>query len=199
MTLDWGGHIRLLLWQWLIGMTVLTAYFILADMACSTGGGCSPSTAANLSLIGLSALVLICGRSVVALMRADTRLLFTPLVSYAASSALFFGFGPMSTFLASEATLRFQANSIYALSGEDVLLTSLLSSMGIALSIVGMLAVLPRGSILVRQQPTLSIKSVALIFMVTGIGAQTPGYHAIYLWSVILLCARHAAQFAVFA
>lgn len=165
------GDIRLRVWQWLVGMIMLTAYFILADLACSTGG-CRPSTVANLSLIGLAALVIICGRSVVVLMRADTRLLFTPLVSYAASSALFFGFGPMSTFLASEATQRFQANSIYALDGQSALFTSLLSSMGISLSLVGILMVLPRSSGLRRQMPALSIKSVALIFMVTGLALK---------------------------
>ena len=42
------------------------------------------------------------------MMNTNTMLLFTPLVAYAAGSALFFGFGPMSTFLASEATQRFQ-------------------------------------------------------------------------------------------
>ncbi len=170
MTLDWD-QIRSPIWHWLVGMTLLTAYFILADLACSSGG-CGDATLANLCLIGLAALMLICGRSVVVLMQVDTRLLFTPLVSYAASSALFFGFGPMSTFLASEATLRFQANSIYALNGQDVLSTSLLSSMGITISLIGILSVLPRHTIQARPQRALSVKSVALIFLVTGLALK---------------------------
>ena len=171
MTLDWL-HIRRLLWQWFIGMLLVATWFMLADLTCTTQGGCSDAVAGNLNLVGSSAIIVICLRTTFALMRANTLLLFTPLVAYSAAGALFYGFGPMSNYLASEATQQFLANAVYLASPNAMLVTNLLSSVGIAISILGALAVLPKAPQQVAPRPIVSLKTVTVVFLVTGLALK---------------------------
>tara|TARA_R110001592_G_scaffold130234_2_gene343395 strand:+ start:229 stop:1752 length:1524 start_codon:yes stop_codon:yes gene_type:complete len=167
MTLDWPS-IREVLFRWLLAMSVITMYFTVANLTCS-GTRCGESVVGDLNLIGLVAIVAAGVWAGLNLMRTNTQLLFTPLVAYAMSTALFFGFGPMSTFLADAATIRFQADAVYAVTGVEVLRTNLLTSIGIAVSIVAILFVLPRQRVKVLERRELSIKTVALTFVISGL------------------------------
>lgn len=149
-------------------MTLLAIWFITCNLTC-TLGSCTSATTAGMNLLGLSAVIFLSLRAVMTLTRADQRLLFSPLVAYAASTALFFGLGPMSTFLASEATLGFQANSLYALDGAEMLRTNLLTTAGVAISLFAMQQCLPRGLRAVKNRPVVTIRTVALVFLVTGL------------------------------
>lgn len=168
MIQDWSRTRRQLM-RWLIGMIAIMAYFAMAGLVCTTGGGCGDAALAVLNVVGSIGIMTVCGLTVYGLMRADPLLLFTPLVAYAASSALFFGFGPMSTFLASEATQLFQGQSFYALTGEQVLRTNLLTGTGIAVSLVATLVVLPRQIVRRNPRSVVSLKSVALLFVFSGL------------------------------
>ncbi|SOB99887.1 hypothetical protein SAMN05877809_102523 [Rhodobacter sp. JA431] len=165
--IDWP-IINSALKQWLIGMLLVLGWFLVTNFTCAAGG-CNDATASNMSLIGLGGITFIGARAAHSLMRADTQLLFTPLVAYAAASALFFGFGPMSSFLASDATLRFLANSIYATTPEEVLRTGLLSSSGIAISLIAIVLLLPRYAKAVRYRPVINLRKVTMILLITGL------------------------------
>ena len=171
MTQDWP-LVRRELRRWLIGILAISAYFAAAGLVCSTGAACGDDTLAILNILGLAGVTTVCSVAAYYLMRAETLLLFTPLVSYAASSALFFGFGPMSTFLASDATQRFFAQSVYGLTAEEALRTNLLTTIGIAVSLVAILAVLPRHAIRRNMRSIVSIKSVALAFVISGLAIK---------------------------
>lgn len=171
MIQDWP-RIRLQLSRWLIGMIAIVTYFAAAGLVCTTGAACGDDTLATLNVLGLTGIMTVCGVAAFGLMRADKLLLFTPLVSYAASSALFFGFGPMSTFLANDATQAFMAISVYVLTGEQALRTNLLTATGIAVSLVAIRAVLPRGAIRRNMRSIVSLKSVALVFVISGLALK---------------------------
>lgn len=170
MIQDWT-LIRRYLWQWAGAMGALTFYFAFMRLSCGLGH-CGDQGLAAANLVGLAAMIVICLRSALMLTRVETRLLFTPLVAYGASSALFFGFGPMSAFLANDATQYFLARSVYAVSGQDVLRTGLLTSLGICVSLFAILAVLPRGMRRVLPRRELSLKTVALMFLATGLALK---------------------------
>ncbi|SDX84108.1 hypothetical protein [Citreimonas salinaria] len=167
MTQDWP-HIRGILSKWMAGTLVVAAYFIVANLTCG-GGRCGQATLSTLGLTGLGAIVFVCVQAAIRLSRAETLLLFTPVISFAAASALFFGFGPMVTFLGSEVTRQFQAYSTYAVTGEEVLGTSLLTCIGLAATIMGILLALPRFRSVRTRSPLLSLRAVAIIFLVTGL------------------------------
>lgn len=173
-------EIRRRLVVWLALMTGTAAYFIIANLFCSFGS-CGTEALVIINTTGLTVIIAAGGWTAFALIRADTWLLLTPLVAYAAATALFYGFGPMSTFLADDATLLFLAGSVYSITHEDVLHTSLLSSIGIAVSIVGILALLPRrGMERTPRRSVISIKTVALLFVSTGLALK----HLVILPSV---------------
>jgi len=165
-------RIRRQLTRWLIGMIAVAAYFAAAGLGCSTGARCGDAVLATVNIVGLIGIMTVCSAAAYRMMNTNTMLLFTPLVAYAAGSALFFGFGPMSTFLASEATQRFQAQSVYALTGDEVLRTNLLTATGIAVSLVAILAVLPRYAVWRTKRSVVSIKSVSLLFVMLGLALK---------------------------
>lgn len=168
--IDWPD-IRAVIHHWLSNMALVTGWFVLCNLVCSLGS-CSSATASGMNLLGLLALTFVGLRAATGLMRVDSRLLFTPLVGYALASALFFGFGPMSTFLASDLTLRFQASSVYALGPSDVLRTNLLSSVGLTISLAAILATVPRAVRRLKPRPVLTLRTVAVLFLVFGLALK---------------------------
>lgn len=161
-------HIRALLQHWLVGLCAIVGYFFVANVFCGQGD-CTLATTTNFAIAGLALVMIVCLRTAYQLTRASTLLLFTPLLSFSASAALFFGFGPMSVFLAGEDTLRFQQSSIYAVRPEQVLETSLLTCVGLAVSVAGLLLALPRQAELLRSRPTFALHWIALIFIGAGL------------------------------
>lgn len=167
MIVDWTA-IRNCIQYWLLSMAAIMFYFLAASAVCGNNI-CSNGILANISLIGLLAIMAISIRVAIVMMRINTWILFTPIVAYAAGCALFYGFGPMSTFLASEDTRWFQSQSVYALSARDVLTTNLLTATGIVFSLLGILATLPRGFRVVHFRPGIPLRTVALTFVVLGL------------------------------
>lgn len=170
MTQNWS-QIRQVLFYWMVASACLAAFFGLSTMMCGVTE-CSNSTMRGLNLLGLFGIMVSALVAVYALMRTNAQLLFTPIVAYAGACALFYGFGPMSSFLASQETLAFQAQSIYAIDAQAVLRTNLLSSVGITISIGAIMVFLPRQNRVLSMAPSLSIESVAIIFVVTGLALK---------------------------
>ena len=165
--LDWIA-IRGALFGWTIGMAGLTAWFIAANLGC-TVAGCTPPLMIGINVTGNGILIALCLWVIVRMMRTDPRLVLSPLVPFAGSCLLFFGFGPLSTFLASETTRLFQASTLFALTPQDVLRTNLLSVAGITVTLLAIRSMLPRDSAALPPRPVLSLQNVTVLFLVTGL------------------------------
>jgi len=167
--IDWPA-IRRALMRWLVGMVVLVVFFIVATRLCWYRSICSEATLLSLNIAGAAAIIGLGIATVFTLVRVNSWLLLTPILPFAAGTVLFSGFGPTSTFLASEATRAFQAWSIFAIRPEQVLVTNLLTTVGIASVIAGMLAALPARSIRRGPAPVIPLRLVALAFVMLGMG-----------------------------
>jgi hypothetical protein len=167
--IDWP-RIQAALRRWSAALAVLVGYFAAANLLCGAGTGtCSEGTLAGLNLTGAAGLIAAGGGAILLLLRASPWLLLTPVVPFAGGTVLFFGFGPTVTFLASEATRTYQAWSVYAIRPDQVLMTNLLSCIGIASLILGLRVALPRHRIRPRPGPKVPLRLVALGFLAAGL------------------------------
>lgn len=167
MTQNWE-QIRPIVFYWMVAMGCIAAFFALSTVTCNATG-CASRTMSGANLLGLGAILITSLCVVYALMRTSAQLLFTPLIAYAGACALFYGFGPMSTFLASRETLAFQAQTIYAIGAEETLRTNLLTATGIAISLLTIFLCLPRKNRTLPVVSKISVGSVAIIFVVIGL------------------------------
>ena len=167
MTINWQD-IRPVLFAWMVAMTCIAAFFAFSTIGCGAAQ-CATRTYEGINLLGLGAILITSLVAVYGFMKASPQLLFTPLVAYAGACALFYGFGPMSNFIANDTTLAYQAQSVYAISAEESLRTNLLTSVGIAISLLTVYFALPQRNRTFPPMPKMALGSVAILFVSLGL------------------------------
>ena len=166
-------RMRKILTEYAAGMAVTAFLLYMAHSDCLNG--CSSTRSAWVSAVGLSALLLLSANTVFRLIRSDPISIWTPPVLYAAATGLFFGFGPMSLLFGNEATRLYLTTGHYAIDTDDVVRTTLLTSMGVTTCLFGMIIAMGsqvRDSRKRMSRRPLSVSTIAIIFYIGGVALK---------------------------
>jgi hypothetical protein len=158
---------RTLVYATIVAIALFT-YYVVLGMTCSTG--CDAGLLQPALLIGHAALITGFGLLALRMARHDALMILSPMTGFLVSTALFFGFGSLSTFLADPITLNLSATGNYHIDATGLLRTDTLTMFGVMLVLAGMnlgsrLAFAPRP----REDRPISVGMVATIFLSSGL------------------------------
>lgn len=117
---------------------LLAVYFSLAVTVC-TEPRCSESTATWINVVGQMTLIVVSLRHVYLSVRLDTNSILTPFVVFPVGAAIFFGFGNMSAFFATDFTIAFFQGSVYGITVVQMLRANLLTLVGMTIALIAFL------------------------------------------------------------
>ncbi|SPJ23040.1 hypothetical protein [Palleronia abyssalis] len=120
---------------------IYAVLFLLYYGTCAQRG-CNMFISVGLNFALQSVLIGAVGLTVYRMIRRYPASIWTPMVMFPIGSALFFGFGSMSTFLGSDQTLSFLMANNYAITAPEQLRTNILTFTGITVALASMNVVL---------------------------------------------------------
>ena len=150
-------------------------FVLLTTTAVVEYGDVGPAGATQMMIIALFGLIGSSIYTAFVLVRREPNMVWMPLTLFLLSSALFYGFGPLSHFFGSEGTKAYLALRLVKASPEELLRATKLSLTGILFVMLGALAMLTIGRrFLARQEPreTVSpfrIETLTAGFLVLGL------------------------------
>lgn len=150
-------------------------FVLLTTTAVVEYGDVGPAGATQMMIVALFGLIGSSIYTAFVLVRREPNMVWMPLTLFLLSSALFYGFGPLSHFFGSEGTKAYLALRLVKASPEELLRATKLSLTGILFVMLGALAMLTIGRrFLARQEPreTVSpfrIETLTAGFLVLGL------------------------------
>lgn len=158
----------------ILGLIFLIAYYLLT-LVIASGKHSYLIRVSN--IFGPLALSFLVVRAAYSMVRRYPMTIWTPIVLYFFSSALFFGFGPLVYIFGNQETQYYLNNNTFtSLTPTELLRTNLLNAVGIlsaSFTMYVLSGVKPfRGSFVkfgnLKQSPNLSLTTVAIFFLITG-------------------------------
>ena len=162
-------RLRARLGRYTLAVVGLALVYVFAVPLCPAGA-CSRATAELISTLCLGAFIVITLLHVLGAVRADASSLLTPPVVFPMGAALYFGFGSLSTIHADPATLSFMSFGNYGLTPWELLITSRLTFVGMAVALGVMLLVMSLriGRETPRETVQMGLGRTAAFFLIGG-------------------------------
>ncbi|HMO06194.1 MAG TPA: hypothetical protein PKD10_00925 [Paracoccaceae bacterium] len=168
------------LWRhWLGGLVLVWLYFSLAQALCDAGG-CGIGSLRAINFFGQAFLLVNCARLILRSARLDPSYIWTPVVIYPLSTALYFGFGNMLFIFGNDAFLSTFMEHRYYITQAQLVRANLLTVTGILVASVAFYLFLRvrytvRSEQIVFREPRLSIPATALALLMIGLGIMFAG------------------------
>lgn len=151
----------------------LAVYFGASYFMCSPSY-CGRGVARALGIAGLTTMIFSSIYFSIVTIKRDAATVFVPAVVFPLGTALFFGFGSLSTYFANSATLSFFAYGTYTIGPFGLLQTSFLAVTGTTIVLLSMSLVMrmrlgaPRTNYGQKEGAALSTEMTAIVFIVGG-------------------------------